>query len=78
MAGTERWRDLLCFNLAALMFVTLCVCGYLGSYRYGERAGAKQQYDELSFTKMCPVADFLIDTSGDAERKASPHRNSAI
>jgi hypothetical protein len=68
MAESRRWRGLLRFNLAALMFVTLCVCGYLGSYRYGERAGAKQYYDESFFTKMYPLADLLIDTRSDAKR----------
>jgi hypothetical protein len=68
MAGRGRWSWLLQFNLATLMFVTLCVCGYLGSYRYGERAGAKQQYDESFFFKVYSLADLLIDTSSHDQR----------
>jgi hypothetical protein len=68
MAESRRWRGLLRFNLAALMFLTLCVCGYLGSYRYGERAGAKKQYDESYFIKTYSLADLLIETSGDDDR----------
>jgi uncharacterized membrane-anchored protein len=68
MAEGRRWRGLLRFNLAAMMFVTLCVCAYLGSYRYGERAGAKQQYDESYFIRVYSLADLLIETPGDDER----------
>lgn len=68
MAGTGWWRGLLRFNLAALMFVTLCVCGYLGSYRYGERAGAKQHYDESYFIKVYSLADLLFETPNEDQR----------
>lgn len=69
MAANGLWRRLLRYDLASLMFVMLCACGYLGSYRYGERAGAKKAYDESFFYKQHSLVDLLVEIPAKDERE---------
>jgi hypothetical protein len=68
MAASSRWRRLFRFSLGGLLFVTLCTCVYLGSHRVGERAGARQQYDESFVTKTYNIGDLLIEAQTPAQR----------
>jgi hypothetical protein len=68
MATLSRWRRLSRFSLGGLLFVTLCTCVYLGSYRVGNRVGAQQQYDESFFIKTYNINDLLIEAESPAQR----------
>jgi len=68
MAEPSRWRRIFRFSLSGLLFVTLCVCGYFGSYRVGERSGAQDLYDESFFVKTYNIDDLLIEAETEAER----------
>jgi hypothetical protein len=63
MSASSRLRRATRFSLGGLLFVTLCLCGYLGSHRAGERAGAQQRYDESYFVKTYSVADLVVEAT---------------
>jgi hypothetical protein len=53
-----------------MLFAMLCVSGYLGAHRAGERAGAKVRYDESFFSKVYDLADVVIEQP-DPEQRVS-------
>jgi hypothetical protein len=61
----RRW---LRFNLRAILFLSLCVCGYFGFQQIGIRAGEKQRHDESYFIKTYPLGDVLAEAPTDEAR----------
>ena len=57
------------FSIRTMLFAILCVSGYLGAHRIGERAGAARRYDESFFIKIYSVADLVIEHSEPNDRE---------
>jgi len=70
MAAGFRLKRLFRFSIGMMLFAMLCVSGYLGAHRTGERIGAKVRYDESFFTKVYNLADMAVDQLAAEQRNA--------
>jgi hypothetical protein len=59
MASQPRVKPLLRFSIAALLFLMLCLGGYLSGYRAGYDVGLGDAEDAVFVQKVYPVADLL-------------------
>jgi hypothetical protein len=69
MAKTFHPKRLFRFSIGMMLFAMLCVSGYLGAHRAGQKAGAKDLYDVSFRTKVHNFSDLAIDQSNQGERE---------
>jgi hypothetical protein len=56
-----RIHRLVHFSLGALLWVTLCTCGYFGSYRAGQLAAQRDEFNALPTARVYDVSDIMAD-----------------
>jgi hypothetical protein len=66
MDREPRRRSLFRFSIARLLFLMLCVGGYLGGYRTGYSSGKQAADDALISLISYPVGDLLSPTATGA------------
>jgi hypothetical protein len=70
MAEQVRKKRVLRFSVAAMLFLMLCLGGYLGGYRVGFNRGTQDAANATIFVRTYPVADLL--TPKNPAATASP------
>lgn len=55
---------LLHFSLGTLFWLTLCTCGYFGSYRAGQVAAERDKFNSLPTARVYDVSDIVADLPG--------------
>jgi hypothetical protein len=68
MAVSLHPKRLFRFSIGMMLFAMLCVSGFLGAHRAGEKAGAKALYDVSFRTKVHNFSDLAIDQANQGER----------
>jgi hypothetical protein len=59
MSDRIRHKPLVRFSIAVLLFVMLCLGGYLSGYRVGFQAGLTKATDSQLIVRTYPVADLI-------------------
>jgi hypothetical protein len=68
MAAGFHPKRLFRFSIGMMLFAMLCISGYLGAHRAGQKAGANALYDVSFHTKVHNLSDLVIDQPNQGAR----------
>jgi hypothetical protein len=71
MSDRIQRKPLVRFSIAALLFIMLCLGGYLGGYRVGFQAGLTKATDSQLIVLTYPVADLIQPSNSLAASSAN-------